>query len=505
VIVDAHLQPTILERLMSDSNDTRTSRHTLDQHFIGGEWVASIGTATAPIVNPATGQAIGTLTLGNAVDVEHAVTAARHAFTNWRKTSGAERAQYLRAIAAQIQDKSEVLAQLSSLNNGKPLFESRMDMSDAAATYEYYAGLAEQLDARQGVAVPLAAEQFSSTTYLEPAGVVALIVPWNFPFVTTAWKVAPALAAGCTVVLKPSEVTPLVEFELATIAQAIQLPRGVLNIVGGDGAGVGAALVDHPEIAKISFTGSNQVGERVMQAAARRVANVSLELGGKSPILVFEDADLQQAVALILGGIFFNCGQMCSATSRLLVHQSLAPQLLEHLKSAAEATRVGDAFEADVNMGPLTNAVQMQKVMSYIERGLSEGLQLLTGGKRLPRDGFFVQPTIFTDVPTDSALWREEIFGPVLVVRTFATEEEAVKLANDSDYGLAATIVTADAERARRVSRALQAGHIWINGPQAVFPETSWGGFKRSGLGRELGPWGLHAYLEVKSITQPAA
>lgn len=490
---------------MSDSNDVRTSRYTLDKHFIGGERVASIGTATAPIMNPATGQSIGTLTLGNAADVERAVTAARDAFVSWSKTSGAERANYLRAIATQIRDQSETLAQLSSLNNGKPLFESRMDMSDATATYEYYAGLAEQLDARQGVSVPLAAEQFSSTTYLEPAGVVALIVPWNFPFVTTAWKVAPALAAGCTVVLKPSEVTPLVEFELATIAQAVGLPRGVLNIVGGDGAGVGAALVDHPDVAKISFTGSNQVGQRVMQAAARRVANVSLELGGKSPILVFQDADIQQAVELILGGIFFNCGQMCSATSRLLVHQSLAPRLLEQLKSAAEAMRVGDAFEADVTMGPLTNAVQVQKVMSYIERGLAEGLQLLTGGKRLPVDGFFVQPTIFTDVPRDSALWREEIFGPVLVVRTFATEDEAVKLANDSDYGLAATIVTGDAARAQRVSRALQAGHIWINGPQAVFPETSWGGFKRSGLGRELGPWGLHAYLEVKSITRPTA
>lgn len=490
---------------MSDSNDVRTSHYTLDKHFIGGERVASIGTATLPIMNPATGKAIGALTLGSAADVDRAVAAARDAFVSWGRTSGAERAKYLRAIAAQIRDKSEALAQLSSLNNGKPLLESRMDMSDAAATYEYYAGLAEQLDARQGASVPLAADQFSSTTYLEPAGVVALIVPWNFPFVTTAWKVAPALAAGCTVVLKPSEVTPLVEFELATIAQAVGLPRGVLNIVGGDGAGVGAALVDHPQVAKISFTGSNQVGQRVMQAAARRVANVSLELGGKSPILVFEDADVQQAVDLILGGIFFNAGQMCSATSRLLVQQSLAPRLLAQLKSAAEAIRVGDAFEADVTMGPLTSAVQVQKVMSYIERGLAESLQLLTGGKRLPVDGFFVQPTIFTDVPRDSALWREEIFGPVLAVRTFATEAEAIELANDSDFGLAATIVTGDNERAQRVGRALQAGHIWINGPQAVFPETSWGGFKRSGLGRELGPWGLQAYLEVKQITRPIA
>lgn len=480
-----------------------SNKHTLNKHFIGGEWVAAANAVTMPIINPATAESIGTLALGNAADVEQAVRAARNAFASWSKTSGTERARYLRAIAQQIRDKAESLAELSSLNNGKPLSESRMDMGDAAATYEYYATLAEQLDSRQGTAVPLQADQFSSTTYLEPAGVVGLIVPWNFPFVTTAWKVAPALAAGCTVVLKPSEVTPLVEFELANIAVTIGLPPGVLNIVGGDGAGVGAALVDHPDVAKISFTGSNRVGERVMQSAARRMANVSLELGGKSPILVFEDADPQQAAELIAGGIFFNCGQMCSATSRLLVHRNVAPAVLERLKAVAEATLVGDAFAEGVTMGPLTSANQLQTVCSYIERGVAEGLKLLTGGARLSRPGYFVEPTIFLDVPSSSALWREEIFGPVLCVRTFATEQEALELANDTDFGLAATIVTADMERARRVARALQAGHIWINGPQAVFPETSWGGFKRSGLGRELGPWGLQAFLEVKQVTQP--
>lgn len=480
-----------------------SNKHTLNKHFIGGEWVAAANAVTMPIINPATAESIGTLALGNAADVEQAVRAARNAFASWSKTSGTERARYLRAIAQQIRDKAESLAELSSLNNGKPLSESRMDMGDAVATYEYYATLAEQLDSRQGTAVPLQADQFSSTTYLEPAGVVGLIVPWNFPFVTTAWKVAPALAAGCTVVLKPSEVTPLVEFELANIAVTIGLPPGVLNIVGGDGAGVGAALVDHPDVAKISFTGSNRVGERVMQSAARRMANVSLELGGKSPILVFEDADPQQAAELIAGGIFFNCGQMCSATSRLLVHRNVAPAVLERLKAVAEATLVGDAFAEGVTMGPLTSANQLQTVCSYIERGVAEGLKLLTGGARLSRPGYFVEPTIFLDVPSSSALWREEIFGPVLCVRTFATEQEALELANDTDFGLAATIVTADMERARRVARALQAGHIWINGPQAVFPETSWGGFKRSGLGRELGPWGLQAFLEVKQVTQP--
>jgi betaine-aldehyde dehydrogenase len=256
-------------------------------------------------------------------------------------------------------------------------------------------------------------------------------------------------------------------------------------------------------VAKISFTGSNRVGEKVMQSAARRIANVSLELGGKSPILVFEDADPQQAAELIAGGIFFNCGQMCSATSRLLVHRDVAQKVLERLKAVAESTIVGDGLAEGVTMGPLTSANQLRTVCGYIERGIAEGLKLLTGGARLSRPGYFVEPTIFVDVPSSSALWREEIFGPVLCVRTFATEQEALDLANDTEFGLAATIVTIDTERARRVARALQAGHIWINGPQAVFPETSWGGFKRSGLGRELGPWGLQAFLEVKHVTQP--
>ncbi len=488
---------------MSDTNDAHHSQDIYDKHFINGHWVASAGSATSPVVNPATEESIAVVTLGNRADVDSAVQAARTAFTRWGQTTGVERGKYLRAIAAQIRDKTEALARLSSLNNGKPLAESRMDMSDAAATYEYYAGLSEQLDARQGQPTTLQADQFSSCAFLEPVGVAALIVPWNFPFVTTAWKVAPALAAGCTVVLKPSEVTPLVEFELGVIAQAVGLPPGVLNIVSGTGSIVGAALVDHPDVAKISFTGSNRVGERVMQSAARRIANVSLELGGKSPILVFDDADVQQAVDITVGGIFFNCGQMCSATSRLLVQQGVAANLLEKLKSAAQAIRVDDAFADGVTMGPLTSAAQLQTVCSYIERGQEEGLNLLTGGKRIPRRGYFFEPTIFIDVPTSSALWREEIFGPVLCVRTFATEADAIELANDSDYGLAATIVSGNEARAQRVARSLQAGHIWINGPQAVFPETSWGGFKRSGVGRELGPWGLSAYLEVKQITRP--
>lgn len=476
-----------------------------ERFFIDGQWVLPAVPATLPVINPATEEQIAQVAAGSRQDVELAVRAARAAFTQWRKTSGAQRAVYLRAIARAIESRNEELAALSSRNNGKPLFEARIDIGDAVATYDYYATLAEQLDQRQNAPVALAAQGFTSTTRLEPAGVVALIVPWNFPFVTTAWKVAPALAAGCTIVLKPSEVTPLVELELGGIAEAVGLPNGVLNIVNGTGSQVGSALSEHPDIAKISFTGSNRVGELVMQSAARKVTSVSLELGGKSPMLVFEDADLDQSVEWILGGIFYNCGQMCSATSRLLIHESIAPQLLARLKAATEALKLGDAFTEGVAMGPLTSETQLKTVLRYIERGRAEGLTLLTGGKRAAgfERGYFVQPTIFADVPTDSILWREEIFGPVLCARTFATEQEAIQLANESDFGLAAGIITSDPVRAERVAHALDAGHIWINSQQVVFPETSWGGFKRSGIGRELGPWGLNAYLEVKHITRP--
>lgn len=475
--------------------------------FIDGQWVLPVVPATLPVINPATEEQIAQVAAGGRQDVDLAVRAARAAFAQWRKTSGAQRAVYLRAIARAIESRSEELAVLSSRNNGKPLVEARIDIGDAIATYDYYATLAEQLDQRQNAPVALAAQSFTSITRLEPAGVVALIVPWNFPFVTTAWKVAPALAAGCTVVLKPSEVTPLVELELGAIAQAVGLPNGVLNIVNGTGSEVGSALSEHPDIAKISFTGSNRVGELVMQSAARKITTVSLELGGKSPMLVFEDADLDQSVEWILGGIFFNCGQMCSATSRLLIHESIAPQLLARLKIATEALKLGDAFTEGVTMGPLTSATQLKTVLRYIERGRAEGLTLLTGGNRAAgfERGYFMEPTIFVDVPTDSVLWREEIFGPVLCARTFATEQEAIQLANETDFGLAAGIITSDAVRAERVAQALEAGHIWINSQQVVFPETSWGGFKRSGIGRELGPWGLNAYLEVKHITRPVA
>ena len=472
--------------------------------FIGGQWHDPLVPATLPALNPATGDVIAEVAIGSAADVDLAVAAARTALPAWRTLSGAARAGFLHAIAQGIRDRAEELAALCSRNNGKPLAEARIDVSDAAACYAYYAMLAIQLDARQEAEVNLGVEGFQSRTRLEPAGVVGLIVPWNFPLTTAAWKVAPALAAGCTVVLKPSEITPLPELELGALAQAAGLPPGVLNIINGTGQGVGAPLCQHPKVDKISFTGSNRVGEQIMAQAAKQVKRISLELGGKSPMLVFEDADPDQAVEWIMGGIFYNCGQICSATSRLLVHQDLASLLLPKLKAATEALVPDDAFAEGTTLGPLTSAAQMATVLRYIDQGRAEGLTLLTGGGRVPgmERGWFVQPTIFTDVPTTSRLWREEIFGPVLCVRTFATEAEAIELANDSDLGLAAGIISADAARAARVARQLDAGHIWVNSLQVVFPQTSWGGFKRSGIGRELGPWGLQAYLEVKHVTR---
>jgi betaine-aldehyde dehydrogenase len=321
--------------------------------------------------------------------------------------------------------------------------------------------------------------------------------------VTTAWKLAPAFAAGCTVVLKPSEITPLPELELASVIASVGLPAGVFNAVTGTGADVGAPLVAHPEVAKVSFTGSTSIGQTVMKTATDTLKGVSLELGGKSSIIVFDDADLDLAVDLVEAGGFFNSGQMCSATSRVLVARELAPTLLARLVERAERIVVGDPFAPDVRMGPLVSRAQFDRVRGHIEQGIADGARLVTGGGRpadAPEQGFFIAPTIFTDVPPTSALWRDEIFGPVLCLRAFDTEEQAVDMANDSDYGLVATVVSADEARGERVARALEAGVVWVNTPQLIYPQTSWGGYKRSSIGRELGPFGLAAFQEIKQV-----
>ncbi|CAD5198204.1 aldehyde dehydrogenase family protein [Pseudomonas sp. FEN] len=471
-----------------------------DGLYIEGQWRS--GSEQLRVINPATEALLGSVSGGDEQAVEQAVSAASRAFAGWSATTGAQRGAVLRRIADGVRERRETLVQLQSSNNGKPLFEAGIDVDDVIATFEYYAGLAETLDEQQDKAVELPSDAFAARVRREPCGVVGLIVPWNFPMVTTAWKLAPALAAGCCVVLKPSEVTPLAELELATIIADSGLPAGVFNLVCGTGLAVGAPLAADPRVAKISFTGSNAVGVQVMQRAAETVKGVSLELGGKSALLVMADADLDLAVELACGGGFFNAGQMCSATSRVLVADEIADEFLLRLSARAEAIRVADPFDPEVEMGALVNQTQYQRVLAHIDRGLSAGARLVCGGGRppeLPR-GYFLRPTIFTDVPLDSALWREEIFGPVLCVRGFASEAEALALANDSEFGLVASVVSRSEQTAQRIANALQAGLVWINAPQVIFPQTAWGGYKQSSLGRELGPWGLQAFQEIKHV-----
>ncbi|MBC3436770.1 aldehyde dehydrogenase family protein [Pseudomonas sp. BW16M2] len=469
-------------------------------HYIDGRWVEGQGSDCIVVHNPSDGQPFAELMAASSAQVDQAVAAARRALASWKTVSAAERATYLRGFAEQLGQRRDELIALQMRNNGKPRHEAEIDLDDAIATFAYYADLAEQLPAKNRD-VPLAAPGFTARTRLEPVGVVGLIVPWNFPLVTSAWKLAPALAAGCTVVLKPSEVTPLIEQAYGQIAEVLGLPAGVLNIVGGK-AETGAALSGHNGLDKLSFTGSNGVGSQVMRAAAAQCRPVTLELGGKSAIVVFDDCDVDQAVEWIVAGITWNAGQMCSATSRLLVQDGIADALLPRLQAALEALRVGNPLAEEVDMGPLTSQAQWLKVAGYFATAREEGLKCLAGGKALDRDGWFVSPTLYVDVPVSSRLWSEEIFGPVLCARRFGNEAEAIAQANDSRFGLVATVCSADLERAERVADALEVGHVWINSVQAVFVETSWGGTKGSGIGRELGPWGLSGYQSVKHVTR---
>ncbi len=478
----------------------------LDQQFINNHWVASQGQRRLAVMDPFRETVIAEVTAGDPADVEAAVTAARQAQPAWEALGGNARGDYLDAFAEALSARRETLIRLSSTNNGKALMEAGIDLDDAIACYRYYAGQARALEARQGRLVEQAMDGVEARCYEDPAGVVGLIAPWNFPLVTSAWKLAPALAAGCTAVFKPSEVTPLPELALADIALEIGLPPGVLNLLNGDGDGIGAPLSQHPGIDKLSFTGSNAVGEKIMQAAARGVRGVSLELGGKSPILVLDDADVEQAADWVMAGIFFNSGQICSATSRLIVHEAITESLYAALGERIDALTLGDPLDEGTDMGPMTSERQRDAVRSYLALAEREGLEAVRDARhrRLPDQGFFVAPVLYRDVPTHSRLWCEEIFGPVLCARSVASEEEAIALANDSAFGLAATVISGDAERAKRVGRALKAGSIWFNTEQLVLPETGWGGFGISGIGRELGPWGLAGYLEVKHIVGPA-
>lgn len=474
--------------------------------YIDGHWVKPVLGGTFPTIDPSNETVLAHVAAATAADIDLAVKAARKAFDEgpWPQTTGAQRAVVLRRIAAGIRERLDTLAALEVQDNGKPFPEAQWDIGDTAGCFDFYADLAEQLDTRQEQTVPLADERFSCIARKEPMGVAGAIIPWNFPMLMAAWKVAPALAAGCCMVLKPSELTPLTALELASIAHEAGLPAGVLNVVTGLGPDAGAPLSEHPGIDKLAFTGSVPTGAKIMQAAARDIKNISLELGGKSPFIIFDDSDIEAAVEWIMFGVFWNQGQVCSATSRVLVQRGLYEPLLKRLVEETRKLSIGHGMKEGVLLGPLVNSTQYDKILQAVARGQEEGATLLYGGTR-PADcntGYFLTPAIFADVPVNSWIWNEEIFGPVVCVRPFDDEAQALKSANDSRFGLAAAVMSKDVVRAERVARRLRAGIVWVNCSQPTFTEAPWGGYKQSGIGRELGEWGLNNYLETKQITR---
>ena len=475
-----------------------------NQLYINGQWLTPKNGQTFSSIDPSNEQEIAQVAAASVEDAELAVQAARQAFdqTDWSQQPK-QRAVYLRAIAQEIRQQLDQLAEIEVRDNGKPLPEAVWDIQDAAGCFDFYADLAEQLAENQDEQIPLSDERFSSVVCKEAVGVACAIIPWNYPLLMAAWKVAPALAAGCTLILKPAEATSLTAMELGRIAEKVGLPAGVLNIVTGIGSEIGPYLTAHPEIDKVAFTGSVPIGKQIMQSAAHSVKNLSLELGGKSAFIIFADSDLDAAVEWIMFGIFWNQGQVCSATSRVLVEQAIYPELLKRLAEAAQKIKIGQGLEADVKLGPLVNAKQYQQVMNAIQQGKQDGVTLMSGGKRPAHlaQGYYVEPTIFMDVPVEHPLWTDEIFGPVVAIRAFETEQEAIQLANQSIFGLAGAVMSKDMARCQRVAGKLRAGIIWINCSQPTFTEAPWGGYKQSGIGRELGIWGLENYLEIKQIT----
>ncbi|KAL6181520.1 hypothetical protein ACLB2K_048175 [Fragaria x ananassa] len=479
------------------------------QLFIGGEWKEPALKKRIPIINPATEQTIGDIPAATAEDVEIAVEAARKALArnkgkDWASAPGAVRAKYLRAIAAKITEKKSELAKLEATDCGKPLDEALWDMEDVAGCFEYYADLADGLDKQQKVSIALPMETFKTHVLKEPIGVVALITPWNYPLLMATWKVAPALAAGCAAILKPSELASVTCLELAEVCREVGLPPGVLNILTGLGHEAGAPLASHPHVDKVAFTGSTLTGSKIMSAAAQQVKPVSLELGGKSPIVVFDDVDIDKAAEWTAFGIFWTNGQICSATSRLILHESIASKFLERLAEWCKNIKISDPLEKGCRLGPLVSQGQYEKILKFISTAKSEGAKVLCGGVRPEhlKKGYYVEPTVITDVTNSMQIWKEEVFGPVLCVKIFSSEEEAIELANDTQFGLGAAVISNDLERCERVSKAFQAGIVWINCSQPCFTQAPWGGNKRSGFGRELGTWGLENYMTVKQVTQ---
>ncbi len=472
-------------------------------NYVGGKFVPSRSGRTREFLNPADNSVLGVATESDAGDVEAAIAAARAAFDEgpWPWTVAQERAARLFKLADSIEARAEEFARRDSLNNGKPLRESSADAADAAACFRYYAGLATK---PHGETYEVGDPHIVSQSIREPVGVCGQIIPWNFPLLMAAWKLAPGLAAGNCCILKPSELTPWSAQLLFESMDEVGFPAGAAQMVHGAGDPAGAVLAASHGVDKIAFTGGTATGRKIMQAAAGNLKRVTLELGGKTPIVMFADTDPDVALEYAMFGIFAGQGEVCNAGSRLLLERAMADDFLPRLKAACEKIAVGRGLDEGTEMGPLITRAHQRKVLDDIASGMECGARLLTGGGAYEdwrAVGNFVEPTVFLDAPADARIVREEIFGPVLVIDTFETEEEAIRKANDTAYGLAGAVFTRDGARAQRVIRRLRAGVTWINTFHFTFNEAPWGGYKQSGFGRELGPHGYDGYTEVKQIT----
>jgi betaine-aldehyde dehydrogenase len=482
------------------SATTRTPKAEVARYqmYIDGKFVDAADGKTFDVYDPSTEGVVATCPAGTAVDVDRAAAAAHRAFyEGWRTVSAQERGRILFRLAERVRARRDELAHLETINSGKPIVESEFDMDDTATCFEYYGGLATKI---HGEVLPVPADAVSMAMR-EPVGVAGQIIPWNYPLLMAAWKIAPAIAAGCTVVLKPAEQTPLTMLKLAEDFEAAGLPPGVVNVVTGDGPGAGAPLVTHPKVRKIAFTGSAEVGKLIMRNAADQLKRVSLELGGKSPNIFFNDADFECAVDGALFGTFINQGEVCSAGSRVLVQRDIYRKFVDAAAAKAKTIRLGPGVERETKMGPLVSAEQRDRVAGYLDTGRREAKVAVGGGKpKQFEKGWYVEPTIFYDVDNGATIAQEEIFGPVMSVIPFQDEADAIRIANASPYGLAAAVWTRDIFKAFRVVKALEAGIVWVNHMQPTFVEAPWGGYKMSGFGRELGHWGVEEYLETKQV-----
>ncbi|MFD2924293.1 betaine-aldehyde dehydrogenase [Halobacillus naozhouensis] len=478
--------------------------------YINGQWVAAASGDTRTIINPFNQESIAEVAEGNETDAQLAIDAARKAFDegSWRHVPGSERGKFVLKIAELIERDQQELAELETIDTGKTLTESLADMADIAEVFRYYGGLADK-DGGEVIESPI--PESRSKVVREPVGVCGQITPWNYPLLQAAWKLAPALAAGNTLIIKPSEITPLTTIKVTELIEEAGVPEGVVNLVLGSGAKTGQTLAESHSVDLISFTGGIETGRKVMTAAAVNFKKIALELGGKNPNVVFADADFETAVDQAMNAIFFHSGQVCSAGARLLVQDSLHDDFVEALVARTKQIKLGNGFDDTTQSGPLISKEHREKVEQYIEIGLAEGADLRTGGKRPQatdlQAGFFLEPTIFTNCQSSMRIVQEETFGPLLTVERFSTENEAVQLANDSKYGLAGAVWTKDIRKAERVSSELRMGTVWINDFHPYFAQAPWGGYKSSGIGRELGKQGLEEYTEVKHVfenTNPA-